>query len=74
MAFGSISIDQQAKFVLVLTYVVVKVVAIFLYPAVAHILAHSVNLVFGPKSGFENECRAGFELVISGSRRVRTSK
>ena len=28
------------------------------YPAIAHILTHSVNLPFGPKSGFKNKCRA----------------
>jgi len=46
------------------------------YPAVAHILTHSVNLAFGPKSGFKNKCRAraGFGLVISGLGRVRASK
>ena len=31
------------------------------YPTVARILIHSVNLAFGPKSGFEPKCRAGFE-------------
>ena len=32
------------------------------YPTVAHILIHSVNLAFGPKSGFKYKCqtRAGF--------------
>jgi len=32
------------------------------YPAVARVLTHSVNLVFGPKSGFKNKCqpRPGF--------------
>jgi len=37
---------------------------VFWYPAVAHILTHSVNLDFGPKSGFINKCRArvGFGL------------
>jgi len=36
----------------------------------------SVNLAFGPKSGFKNKCRAraGFGLVISGSGRVQASK
>jgi len=28
------------------------------YLAVAHILTQSVNLAFGPKSGFKNKCRA----------------
>jgi len=34
------------------------------YPAVAHILTHSVSLSFGSKSGFKNNCRAraGFGL------------
>jgi len=43
---------------------------------VAHILTHTVNLTFGPKSGLKNECQAqaGFGLVISGSDRVRVSK
>jgi len=27
-------------------------------PHQAHILTHSVNLAFGPKSGFKNKCRA----------------
>ena len=37
---------------------------IFYYPAVAHISTDSVNLVFGPKSGFKNKCRTrdGFGL------------
>ena len=37
------------------------------YPAVAHILTHSVCFAFGPKSGSKNICRArdGFRLVIS---------
>jgi len=26
------------------------------YPAVAHILTHSIDLAFGPKSGFKNIC------------------
>ena len=35
---------------------------VFWYSAVALILTHSVNLVFGPISGFKNKCRsrAGF--------------
>jgi len=37
------------------------------YPAVAHILTHPVNLVFGPKSGFKNICRT---RVGSGSGQV----
>ena len=46
------------------------------YPADALILTHSVNVTFGPKSGFKNKCQAwtGFGLVISGSSRVRASK
>lgn len=36
------------------------------YRAVAYILTHSVNLAFGPKSGFKNKCRAEFGLVILG--------
>jgi len=49
---------------------------IFCYPAVAHILNHSLNLAFGPKPDFKNRyrARAGFELVISGSSRVQASK
>ena len=37
---------------------------VFSYSAVAHILTLSVNLTFGSKSGFKNECRApaGFRL------------
>jgi len=37
---------------------------VFCYSAVAHILTPSVNLVFRPKSGFKNKCRAraGFRL------------
>jgi len=27
--------------------------------AVTHILTHSVNLAFGPNSGFKNKCRLG---------------
>jgi len=36
----------------------------FGYPALAHILTHSLNLAFGPKSGFKNKRRArsGFGL------------
>jgi len=36
----------------------------FCYFAVAHILTSSVNLAFGPQSGFKNKCRAraGFRL------------
>ena len=30
---------------------------VFCYSTVAHILTPSVNLVFGPKSGFKNKCR-----------------
>jgi len=43
------------------------------YSAVTHILTPSVNLVFGPKLGFKNKCRAPavFGLVISGSGRVQ---
>jgi len=46
------------------------------YPAVAHILNNSVNLAFGPKSGFNNECwvQAMFWLVILGSSQVQASK
>jgi len=49
---------------------------VFCYSAVAHILTPSVNLAFGPKSGFKNKCRVrpGFGLVISGSGRVQASK
>jgi len=49
---------------------------VFSYSAVAHILTSSVNLAFGPKSGFKNNsrARAGFRLVISGSDRVQASK
>jgi len=49
---------------------------VFCYSAVAHILNPSVNLAFGPKSDFKNNCqaRAGFGLVISGSGRVQASK
>jgi len=49
---------------------------VFCFSAVAHILTPSVNLAFGPKSGFKNNCRAraGFGLVISGSGRVQASK
>jgi len=45
------------------------------YSAVAYILTPSVNLSFGPKSGFKNKCRpwAGFRLVISGSDLVKAS-
>jgi len=37
---------------------------VFCYPPVAHILTHSANLAFGPKSGFKSKCRAraGFGL------------
>jgi len=43
------------------------------YPAVAHILTHSVNLAFGLKSGFKNKCqdRAGFRLLLSGLVRFK---
>ena len=46
---------------------------VFCYSAVAHILTPSVNLAFGPKSGFKNKCRAlaGCGFVISGSGRFR---
>jgi len=49
---------------------------VFCYSAVAHISTPSVNLTFGPKSGFKNKCRprAGFGLVISASGRVQASK
>jgi len=45
-------------------------------PAVAHILTHSVNLIFGPKSGFKNKCRAGagFGLVLLGLGWVQVLK
>jgi len=38
-------------------------------PAVAHILIHSVNLAFGPKSGFKHTCQVracdfGFRLQL----------
>ena len=48
---------------------------VFCYSAVAHILTPSVNLVFRPKSGFKNKCRARawFELVTWGSDRVQAS-
>ena len=67
--------------------VLVKVVAIFgviicvpattpahnvlCYSAAAHILTSSINLAFGPKSGFR--ARAGFGLVIAASGRVQAS-
>jgi len=46
------------------------------YPAVARVLTHLVNFVFGLKSGFKNKCwaRARFGVVIAGSGRVRYSK
>jgi len=49
---------------------------LFCHSTVAHILTPSVDLAFGPKSGFKNNCRArsGFGLVISGSGRVQASK
>jgi len=49
---------------------------VFCYSAVVHILTPSVNLAFGPKSGFKNKrkARAGFGLVISGSGWVQASK
>ena len=49
---------------------------VFCYSTVAHILTLSVNLFFGPKSGFKNTCRSRtvFGLVISGSGRVQASK
>jgi len=49
---------------------------VFCFSTVAHISTSSVNLAFGAKSGFKNECRAqaGFGLVISGSSRVQASK
>jgi len=49
---------------------------VFCYSAVAHILTPSVNLAFGPQSGFKNKCQAlaGFGFVISGSGRVQASK
>jgi len=37
---------------------------VFCYSAVARILTHSVNLAFGPKSGFKNECRARAEFGL----------
>jgi len=46
---------------------------VFCYSAVAHILTPSVNLVFGPKSGFENKCRAlaGFMLWLGSDFKMK---
>jgi len=46
------------------------------YSAVAHFLTPSVNLAFGPKSGFKDKyrARAVFGLVVLGSGRVQASK
>jgi len=43
---------------------------VFCYSAVVHVFTPSVNLAFGPKSGFK--INAG--LVVSGSGRVQASK
>jgi len=42
---------------MIVNYLVVMTLLRHQYPTVAHILTHSVNLTFSPKSGFKNKCR-----------------
>ena len=42
---------------LIVNYLVMFTLLVHQYPAVTRILIDSVNLVFGPKSGFKNKCR-----------------
>ena len=42
-------------------------------PAVAHILTHSVNLAFGPKSGFKANCRARVGFGRQNEARLQLS-
>jgi len=41
------------------------------YPAVAHILTHLVNLVFGPKSGFKSNDRARAWFGLQNEARLQ---
>jgi len=45
--------------------------SVFCYSAVAHILTPSVNLAFGPKSGFKNKCRAPAMFELGSSFKIR---
>ena len=44
---------------------------VFCYSSVAHILTPSVNLAFGPKSGFKNECRAPAGFALNSGFKMR---
>jgi len=77
----------NAAFVLDYANVLVKVVAIFgvinrvpattpahnllCYSAVAHVLTLSVNLLFGPNSGFKNKCRAPAVFGLGSGFKMR---
>jgi len=52
----AIELNESSKKWLIVNYVVMLTSLRHRYPAVAQILTHSVNLGFGPKSGFKNRC------------------
>jgi len=61
---------------LIVNYLVMSSLLRYQYPAVVQTLTHSVVFAFWTKLGFKNKSRAParFNLVISGSDRVRASK